>query len=66
MLDDMMNNAMQNYGITPFPEETPVAMAYVPFQVDNETVNVEQGLNSGTMFPVLDKPFIGCGGMKNE
>lgn len=40
------------------------AMAYVPFQqFDSPTYSPLQGLESGTMFPVLNKPFYGkkCG-----
>lgn len=52
------------YGISPLPENPVVAMAYVPFQQTDRIYSAEQGLNSGTMFPVLDKPFIGCGGSR--
>lgn len=64
MKSNIVDDAMQGYGITPLPEDTVVAMAYVPYQIDNMTVNEEQGLSTGTMFPVLDKPFIGCGGQE--
>ena len=39
-------------------------MAYVPFQQADRIYSAEQGLSNGTMFPVLDKPFIGCGGSR--
>lgn len=42
-----------------FPEETPPAMAYVPFQQDLDTYDLENALCAGTLFPVLDKPFTG-------
>lgn len=54
----------EQYGISPFPKKTSEAMAYVPFQKDNPTVYTPtQGLESGTMFPTLNKPFYGrkCG-----
>lgn len=42
-----------------FPAETPLAMAYVPFQQWEKPYDVETGLSRGTVFPSLDKPFIG-------
>lgn len=42
-----------------FPKETPVAMAYVPMQSWEKTYDVATGLSRGTIFPSLDKPFIG-------
>ena len=54
---DMQTN---KHSISPFPDDTVVAMAYIPYQ--NPTVNysVEQGIQRGTLFPCLDKPFHGC------
>lgn len=46
---------------TPFPQNTPVAMAYVPFQQFGQLYPPENGLERGTMFPELDKPFLGGG-----
>ena len=37
----------------------PLAMAYVPFQQIEGVYNQEQALKSGTLFPNLDKPFLG-------
>lgn len=54
----------QQYGIPCLPKRTSEAMAYVPFQqFDSPTYSPLQGLESGTMFPVLNKPFYGkkCG-----
>lgn len=42
-----------------FPAETPLAMAYVPFQSWEKPYDMEAGLSRGTVFPSLDKPFIG-------
>ncbi len=42
-----------------FPEETPLAMAYVPFQKWEKPYDAETALCRGTLFPSLDKPFIG-------
>ena len=46
---------------TPFPARTPVAMAYIPFQQLGQLYSPEQGLNYGTLFPDLNKPFLGGG-----
>lgn len=40
-----------------FPPNTPLAMAYVPFQKWNGTYSNEQGFETGTVFPELDLPF---------
>lgn len=42
-----------------FPAETPLAMAYVPFQTWEKPYDMAAGLSRGTVFPSLDKPFIG-------
>lgn len=48
--------------IPKFPEDTTVAMAYIPYQNPRMIYNVEKGFNKGTLFPCLDKPFLGCKG----
>lgn len=50
----------QEYGISPFPNDTTEAMAYIPYQNAVKIYSPEHGLCSGTMFPCLDKPFYGC------
>ncbi len=42
-----------------FPAETPLAMAYVPFQSWEETYPENKALETGTIFPSLDMPFKG-------
>lgn len=49
---------------TPFPARTPVAMAYIPFQQFGQLYSPEQSLNYGTLFPDLNKPFLGGGAFK--
>lgn len=44
---------------TAFPAETPVGMAYVPYQMWEKTYDSNIGFARGTVFPSLDKPFIG-------
>ena len=45
-----------------FPEETPLAMAYVPMQTWEEPYDMEEGFCRGTIFPSLDYPFLAAGG----
>jgi hypothetical protein len=44
---------------TPFPKNTPVAMAYIPFQQFGQLYSPEKGYQRGTIFPDLDKPWGG-------
>lgn len=41
------------------PKNPVLAMAYVPFQKLSEIYEPEAALNAGTLFPALDKPFLG-------
>lgn len=41
-----------------------LAMAYVPWQTWEKPFEMEEGLNNGTIFPGLYKPFLGEGGCK--
>ncbi len=43
----------------------PLAMAYVPKQSWGELYSADTGLSRGTIFPELDKPFLGRR-MKND
>ncbi|MDE6592830.1 MAG: spore coat associated protein CotJA [Oscillospiraceae bacterium] len=47
-----------------FPEETPLAMAYVPYQQWDNTYPENTALEKGTIFPCLDFPFLGKEGVK--
>lgn len=38
------------------------AMAYVPWQTFEQTFPLDHALKTGTIFPVLEKPFCGKGG----
>lgn len=40
-----------------FPEHTPLAMAYVPFQRWEQPYSEEKAFKRGTIFPELDLPF---------
>lgn len=48
-----------------FPEHTPLAMAYVPYQVWETPYETDVALQRGTIFRSLDKPFIGEEAVKN-
>lgn len=50
-------NQPEDHEMTPFPSETPPAMAYVPFQQWETTYTEEEGFQYGTIFPQLHKPF---------
>ena len=42
-----------------YTDNTPVAMAYVPWQRFKMYENLEEGFKIGTIFPDLNKPFTG-------
>ncbi len=48
-----------------FPADTPLAMAYVPYQVWETPYEQDVALQRGTIFKSLDKPFIGEEAVKN-
>ncbi len=50
---------------TVLPKEMPIGMCYVPMQQWGELYSAEVGLSRGTIFPELDKPFIGEEAVKN-
>lgn len=50
--------------LTPFPSSTPTAMAYIPFQQFGKLYPPEEALDAGTLFPELNKPFLGGGALK--
>ena len=57
---EIVNTVMSEYGLAPLPEDTVEAMAYVPFQQQSSMLySAAQALESGTVYPVLDKPFCG-------
>lgn len=64
---DIFKDVMASYGLTPLPQKTVEAMAYVPFQPSGAQIyQVTQGFEAGTMFPTLSKPWYGdkCRGGK--
>lgn len=47
-------------------ERFPPAMAYVPWQRLDEMYTPETALERGTLYPELDKPFMGCTVMSGQ
>lgn len=47
------------HSIKTFPREISVAMAYVPYQQWCDVYQCDKALCQGTIFPVLDLPFMG-------
>lgn len=44
----------------PCLEQLPIAMAYVPWQMNaNMYENLDEAYKTGTIFPILNKPFLG-------
>ena len=50
---------IQNTGSDVLPEKMSLAMSYVPFQKWGRVYESDVALQRGTVFPCLDKPFIG-------
>lgn len=46
------------------PPDYPVAMAYVPWQHFSDTYEPDKALQCGTIFPELNKPFLGRKGCR--
>ncbi len=46
---------------TALPDDPVVAMAYVPFQTDTTVYEDMKALEVGTLFPVLDLPYLQAG-----
>ena len=58
--DSNMNMSNSNQGIKIPYEKLSLAMAYVPFQpAVNKVFNAMEALKIGTLFPELDKPWLG-------
>lgn len=76
MLDEIMSyvpeymkrginsNEFQNYSVQSEQNQVP-AMAYVPEQKWQNLYSPDVAIKRGTLFPDLDKPFIGEGAVMN-
>ena len=49
----------KNTDIPSIPSQTPLGMAYVPFQSWGEVYDADRALPIGTIFQELDYPFLG-------
>ena len=64
-----MKQTWAAYGLSPLPEDTVEAMAYVPYQpYAPQLCKAVSGYENGTLFKALYKPFYGdkCGGNEND
>lgn len=59
MYDDKCSTAGLTIPEGAFPENMPLAMAYVPFQTWGNTYSENVALERGTIFEDLDYPFLG-------
>ena len=59
-MNRMTDNYCQDYG------QMTVTMAYVPWQQFGRVFELDQALQTGTIFADLDRPFLGRGGACNE
>ncbi len=61
---DCRNQAMSERGCSREAlQSMPLAMAYVPWQFWGQTYELEKALQCGTIFPELNKPFLGKRGV---
>lgn len=58
---DTYGRVRPSHIMTPLPDDAAVTMAYVPFQLDTEIYDDMKALEEGTLFPILNKPFLGAG-----
>lgn len=52
---DQINNSSSSSGV--FPAQTPLAMAYVPYQEFEDLYDASAALQNGTLFKNLNFPF---------
>jgi hypothetical protein len=50
---------LKNENRPALPEDATVTMSYIPLQLELVTYDEDKALNNGTLFPVLNKPFLG-------
>ena len=51
---------MQDYSFNEYFDRFPIAMAYVPWQqLTSIFENLDEAYKTGTIFPILNKPFLG-------
>lgn len=55
----MTESDNDSVNMSALPDPTVLAMAYIPMQFYREIYGIEEGFGRGTVFPELDKPFLG-------
>ena len=68
-MDVIREMQKSDFWIKPFPNDTTVTMAYVPYQNAGKLYSPEHAIQQGTLFPELNKPFKaykGYGGKADE
>ena len=61
--DDYKPAVSSHMGMSAFPVQTPLAMAYVPFQKFGNLLDEQKAFDTGTLFKDLNKPWIGSEGV---
>lgn len=59
MSEELIFRKLIKSEMSPIPEDAVPAMAYVPFQQFGEVYEELKAFECGTLFPVLNKPFLG-------
>lgn len=59
LFDDLPDSESCPFPGSVMPRKLSLAMAYVPYQTWAEPYEADVALSRGTVFPCLDKPFIG-------
>lgn len=57
--EEVRMDILEYNAVSPLPKDPTVTMAYVPFQTKSKLYSAEKALSKGTLFEVLDKPFLG-------
>jgi len=57
--EDSSMDMLEYTAMSPLPKDPTVTMAYIPFQTKSKLYSAEKALSKGTLFEVLDKPFLG-------
>ncbi len=55
----MSESNTDSVDISVLPDPMVLAMSYMPMQIFKDMYDVHEGFKSGTVFPELDKPFLG-------
>lgn len=51
---------------TRLPEDMPLGSAFVPYQMWQEPIPIQEGFHDGTIFSELNLPFLAYGGADYE